>query len=39
MTVSEPAKITPKSDVSGDTTVVIDGKNYLIHDGKAYLIQ
>lgn len=24
---------------SGDTTVVIDGKNYLIHDGKAYPIQ
>jgi len=39
MPVSKPAKITPKSDASGDTTVVIDGKNYLIHDGKAYLIQ
>lgn len=24
---------------NGDTTVVIDGKNYLIHDGKAYPIQ
>lgn len=28
-----------KNNNSGDTTVVIDGKQYLIHDGKAYPIQ
>lgn len=30
---------TPASNNSGDTTVVIEGKTYLIHDGKAYPIQ
>lgn len=29
----------PAANNNGDTTVVIDGKTYLLHDGKAYPIQ
>ena len=32
-------KAAPKNNNSGDTTVVIEGKTYLIHDGKAYPVQ
>ena len=31
--------VAPQNNASGDTTVVIDGKTYLLHDGKAYQIQ
>lgn len=31
--------VAPQNNASGDTTVVIDGKTYLLHDGKAYPIQ
>jgi len=30
---------TPQNNNSGDTTVIIDGKTYLLHDGKAYPVQ
>ena len=43
-TVSQPVQTQqvqkqPATNNNGDTTVVIDGKTYLIHDGKAYPIQ
>ncbi len=31
--------VAPQNNNSGDTTVVIEGKTYLLHDGKAYPIQ
>ena len=31
--------VVPQNNASGDTTVVIEGKTYLLHDGKAYPIQ
>ena len=36
---TQQAQTKPAANNNGDTTVVIDGKTYLLHDGKAYPIQ